>query len=367
MEWRPGERNPAALIFVSADLVAGGTFLGYAQLLGLKKLLRRVFVDESHLTFTSSDWRPKLAHVREVRKLPCPIIMLTATLPVMLEGELEEAMAAQLSRYIRAATTRIRTRYIVHEIKRGTLVDEAIGICRRIKKSLGCRKGVIYSRSRVQCEELARELSCAYYHAGAVDNEERLAAWLKYGGLIVATSALGTGVDFPGIVFILHVDVPYGMIDFAQESGRAGRGGEDVDAVIVVEAGRVERLAATMQSIDEAVIGEFVTTKSCRRAIISEYLDGSRVECCENLARCDRCGEGVTAIFRAHSQAACERQEFEVAMDELRDTHGCFECFVRSAASMEQRDWRHRADGYVFGELGGTMSEKEVDGFWSKI
>jgi superfamily II DNA helicase RecQ len=33
--------------------------------------------------------------------------------------------------------------------------------------------------------------------------------------LIVATSALGTGVDFPGIVFTLYVDIPYGMIDFA--------------------------------------------------------------------------------------------------------------------------------------------------------
>jgi superfamily II DNA helicase RecQ len=32
--------------------------------------------------------------------------------------------------------------------------------------------------------------------------------------LIVATSALGMGVDFLGIVFTLYVDIPYGMIDF---------------------------------------------------------------------------------------------------------------------------------------------------------
>ncbi len=214
-EWRPGERNPAALIFVSADQVEGGAFMGYAQLLGLKGLLRRVFVDESHLTFTSSNWRPKLAHVQEVRKLPCPTIMLTAILPVILEGELEVAMAAQVSQYIRAATTRIRTRYIVHEVKRGKLEDEVLGLCRRVSKYLGLRKGVIYSRSRQQCEDLAEQLQCAYYHAAAVDNEDRLAAWLEHGGLIVATSALGTGVDFPEVVFVLHVDVPYGMIDFA--------------------------------------------------------------------------------------------------------------------------------------------------------
>jgi superfamily II DNA helicase RecQ len=31
------------------------------------------------------------------------------------------------------------------------------------------------------------------------------------------------------------------MIDFAQESGRAGRTGEDVDSVVLVEEGKVER------------------------------------------------------------------------------------------------------------------------------
>jgi superfamily II DNA or RNA helicase len=369
IEWRPGERNPAALVFVSADLVAGGTFLGYAQLLGLKRLLRRVFVDESHLTFTSSDWRPKLAHVREVRKLPCPTIMLTATLPVILEGELEAAMAAELSRYIRATTTRIHTRYIVHEVKRGKLVEEAIGLCRRVKKYLGFRRGVVYSRSRKQCEEVAAELGCAYYHAAAVDNEERLAAWLEYGGLIVATSALGTGVDFPGIVFVLHVDVPYGMIDFGQESGRAGRAGEDVDSVIVVEQGRVEGMAAKMQSIDETVMGEFVATKGCRRMIMSEYLDGRTVECSSDLARCDRCGEGVTAMFRAHSQAASERQAFEEEMDELRDTQGCLDCFVYGTVDAARRDWGHEAGECVHGKDGEgvAFSEEDVEGFRSKM
>jgi superfamily II DNA helicase RecQ len=69
--------------------------------------------------------------------------------------------------------------------------------------------------------------------------------------LIVATSELGTGVDFPGITLILHVDIPWGMIDFAQESGRAGRQGEDVDSVIVMEEGRIERMRYKMQSPDE--------------------------------------------------------------------------------------------------------------------
>lgn len=43
------------------------------------------------------------------------------------------------------------------------------------------------------------------------------------GGFMVATSALGTGMDF------------------TQESGRGGRAGETLDSVVLVEHGEVER------------------------------------------------------------------------------------------------------------------------------
>lgn len=51
-------------------------------------------------------------------------------------------------------------------------------------------------------------------------------------------------MDFPGIVFVLHVSMPWGMINYAQESGQAGQGGEVVDLVVVVEEDKVERRAA---------------------------------------------------------------------------------------------------------------------------
>ena len=62
---------------------------------------------------------------------------------------------------------------------------------------------------------MAKELGCTYYYGGSTDNEDKLAIWIETGGLIVATSALGTRVDFLRIVFILHIDLPYGMIDYA--------------------------------------------------------------------------------------------------------------------------------------------------------
>jgi hypothetical protein len=98
--------------------------------------------------FIASDWRPKLAEVRAVRGLKVPTIILIATLPVLLEFELEASMATQMAQYIQAVTTRVKTRYIVEQCKPGTLKEGAIQLCRRIKKHLGLRKGVVYSRSR---------------------------------------------------------------------------------------------------------------------------------------------------------------------------------------------------------------------------
>lgn len=116
----------------------------------------------------------------------------------------------------------------------------------------------------------------------------------------MATGALGTGVDFPGILVVVHMGMPYSMIDFTQESGRAGRGDEVVDSFVVIEERWVEDKMAmerASMSVDEMAMGSFLTSVRCRRAVMSRYLDGTATSCSDipGGARCDRCGEGVTA------------------------------------------------------------------------
>ena len=124
---------------------------------------------------------------------------------------------------------------------------------------------------------------------------------------MVATSALGTGVDIPGIVFVLHVGMPWSMIDFAQESGRAGRGGEWVDSIVLVEERSVgATMGRPMLGVDTSAMGTFITTGGCRRQMMSGYLHGPELarSCAEVAggARCDRCGEGVVEAGAADYQ-----------------------------------------------------------------
>ncbi|KFY02744.1 hypothetical protein V490_00408 [Pseudogymnoascus sp. VKM F-3557] len=96
----------------------------------------------------------------------------------------------------------------------------------------------------MKCKVLAQRLGCYYYHRDPEDSnthflaqrEVGFQAWL--GGetpYIVATAALGTGIDVPGITHVIHLEAPHSIIDYAQEAGRAGRGGERVVAIVVIE------------------------------------------------------------------------------------------------------------------------------------
>jgi superfamily II DNA helicase RecQ len=205
------------------------------------------------------------------------------------------------AQYIRASTVRANIRYIVQTAPKSKLLTTAVQICQRQLSSLTGSKSVVYCRSRDQCEEMAQHLGCGFYHAGmgAEDRADQVERWVNNGGFIVATSALGTGVNYADIVYVLHVGMPYGMIGFAQESGRAGRGGQAVDSVILVEEEEAGCAQDASQSVDESVMRAFVWSKSCRRAIMSSYLDGQEVDCStRDCAACDQCGEGITEWHR---------------------------------------------------------------------
>jgi superfamily II DNA helicase RecQ len=373
MEWKHGENNPASVVVVSADvagdITSNGNFIGYAGLLQTKGLLRRVVVDECHLIFTSSDWRPKLALLKNLRLLACPIVLLTATLPPVRENELGSSMLVHNATYIRASTVRPKTRYFVSWCQQDKIQETAVAICKRRQAQLQkkVQKGVVYCRSKRQCEELAEALECAYYHAGVVDRAERLQEWVERGGLIVATSALGTGVDFPGIVYILHVGMPWSMIDYAQESGRGGRNGEIVDAVVLVEHGEVER---TMQQksgdIDVQAMGLFIIGSGCRRQLMSRYLDAVGVSCTDiESAGCDRCGEGLREWLEEQESAGREWERVRKMLDELRQ--GCAICWLfGQCEEVEDREtWKgHRTIGC---ERDAEVNVRIVDDFRRKI
>jgi superfamily II DNA helicase RecQ len=367
-EWQYGDPNPASIVVVSADIAGQYGFLSYAQKLQHSGLLRGIFIDEAHLVVTSSHWRGNLTKLRQLRAITCPMILLTATLPPLQVFELETAMEVRGARIIRSSTTRLRHRYTVQRCTGGQLQGQAIEICRRqLRHMKAGEKGVIYALSRNLCEDLAARLHCGHYHAGAIDRTERLQRWLRDGGLIVATSALGTGVNFSGIVFVFHVDLPWSMSDFAQESGRAGRDGEIVRSIILVEEQSVEaKIQRGDMFLDQSAMAQFVTTRQCRRYMMSEYLDGPELAIvCEDLAgcaRCDCCGEGVVEVQASARQYAAERERVQGILDDL--VGHCVSCWAQ--LDDEEQSWREHGLGQC-GRNWPGQSMRDLERFRGRI
>jgi hypothetical protein len=113
--------------------------------------------------------------------------------------------------------------------------------------------------------------------------------------------------------------------------GWAGQAGEDIDLIIMVEEGKVERVLSSRKGgLDKKMIYEFVITKECRRRVTSLYLNNKEIECGSdtNIAKYDRCSKGLIALERSYVQAAIERQLVEETLDELSDSYMI--CFVES-------------------------------------
>jgi hypothetical protein len=182
LEWSHDLQDPADIVFVIADKL-NNTFFDYAARMTGKGLVRRVFVDERHLAVTAHSWRPKMVSLARLRCIEAPTIMLTATLPLHIEADLEANMLCELSlTLIRACTARRATKYIVRAgVDGGKLMEEAIEVCKkRLARLQNKAKMVVYCRSKGECEQLAEALGCNFFFSGSADNEDVIKGFLIY-------------------------------------------------------------------------------------------------------------------------------------------------------------------------------------------
>ena len=83
------------------------------------------------------------------------------------------------------------------------------------------------------------EYPCFMYQAGRSEEKRREARdeWEETRGgkqnVMVATSAFGCGIDVATVRCVIHARAPQTLLDFIQESGRAGRDGSTADSVVL--------------------------------------------------------------------------------------------------------------------------------------
>jgi superfamily II DNA helicase RecQ len=379
-QWPQARDSWPRVVIISAEAASSDDFLQWAADLRVSGRLDRVVIDECHLTFTAAhDYRKKLHGLVRLRSLGCPFVFLTGTLPPLSQRDFEEAMHLQEVRYIRASSHKTNTKYSVARVGNGRGLLEVSKLVREgVSSAKADEKGVIYCGSRAKCKAMARLLGCHYYHGEPEDfdahfhaqREAGFHSWLRgETSYIVATAALGTGIDVPGITHIIHLDVPHSLIDYAQETGRAGRAGEGVEAVIVVEDKdwpSSDPKAAGQLEPKQREVASLVQTSRCRRRVLGQCLDSDVRQCrdIEGAISCDNChreglawksemtAQGLIMAEEYGKRAARGLAKIEAALEEVRelDKQGCRACWLFEGSDAARHSW------YTCGQLEASLT-----------
>jgi superfamily II DNA helicase RecQ len=174
---------------------------------------------------------------------------------------------------------------------------------------------------------------------------------------IVATAALGTGIDVPGITHVIYLEAPHSLIDYAQEAGRAGRGGERVKAQIIIEDKDWPAADARKDScleLKRREVNSLIRTSGCRRSVLGRCLDGD-LRGCKGIeaVRCDNCqqeellwkselsSQGLIMSQAYGRKVARGLEQMEAALEEVRELGewACRACWMFKGPRQARHTW----------------------------
>ena len=191
----------------------------------------------------------------------------------------------------RDMTSRDNIAYVVQKCKAEDIDKKVIEIIGDwLYQYLAEGRAIIYAGRVEHCKRLAESLNCAAYFAGLEDKAKSLQKWLKgERRVIVATNALGLGIDVPDVRLVLHAEPVFDLLNYEQESGRAGRDEQRSEAIVLMAEERIQ--GSKYRDTEERLLWEYLQMEKCRRIKLDQYLDGNfeTQEYVKGQEECDNC------------------------------------------------------------------------------
>lgn len=229
------------LIYMTPEMLSkSGQAQTALKRLHSRGLLARFVIDEAHcLSQWGHDFRPdyKLLGQLKLTYTGVPFMALTATANAKVQQDVLHSLGMQNCLVLKQSFNRRNLYYEVRP-KTGKIFSDIHAF---ITATYPGACGIIYCTSKRACEEMADKLrnefglSAQHYHAG-LDKTDRIAiqkSWQDGGTqIIVATVAFGMGIDKANVRFVIHHSLPQSLEGYYQETGRAGRDGDNAHCLL---------------------------------------------------------------------------------------------------------------------------------------
>jgi len=293
------------LLYVAPERIANDQL---EQLLaGQSPLL--IAIDEAHcVSQWGHDFRPEYLRLGELTTLfpDCPVAAFTATATMRVQEDTIGRLRLRQPLVVRSTFERPNLFYRVRpkeQVRKQLL---------RLVREHSPSAGIIYHSSRREVERSAEYLqahgvTALPYHAG-LEASVRSDAQERFNRdeieCIVATIAFGMGIDKPNIRYVIHADLPRGMEQYYQESGRAGRDGEPAVCELLFSAADIHRSRYFLSSVTDEQeqkralrslneIVRYAATLGCRKDHILRYFGESPDR--DSCGECDVCNGEVVS------------------------------------------------------------------------
>ncbi|KAF8808340.1 P-loop containing nucleoside triphosphate hydrolase protein [Phlegmacium glaucopus] len=285
-------------VLVTVEGAATSPFMTFLRITANQKRLSRVVLDEIHFVLTSQHYRPLMGCLSQLRQLAVQFVYLTATMPISATSELLHKLHALPTaiKLIRAPTIRSNLIYSRFKIdphdpdklsfKDGQGITQSIvkfifDFAQKLKPK---ERILVYCLSKKDTETLACLLKCDYYHSVIEDEAQReiYKGWISNSRspILTTTSCLSAGMDYSFVRMVVHWKLPRNLLDKEQESGRAGRDGEEAHSVVFWDpTDRGWSLAPGQSRIGIEEQKLWACTDQCLRIIPGGFMDGKGDTC----------------------------------------------------------------------------------------
>ena len=177
--------------------------------------------------------------LRALRTVPVPLLLLTATMPPPMEDRALLFFSSNFSVIRTQSTSRPNLQYNIEKLPRNAnILLFTIFIGDYVKRNLENGKAIVFCKTIGTATILHKNLQLyaglsAHMYLSKQEAEEKRTNFLNWLNdpsqypLMVTTSAFDLGVDCPNVLIIVHYQFPYSLLDYAQQTGRAGRDGSE--------------------------------------------------------------------------------------------------------------------------------------------